>query len=421
MLSPREISSALYDDFVLYTKYASAAYSSFAQAPLAARSFALSFPLGSTQGFIPRDYNREEIVVVFRGTFSLKDAVIGTRPRPPRPVRLPRHHLSIVKAERINYPTYRIVITGIHPPPLLSRAPDPNSVHALTGHSLGGAIASLAAPSLKIALPETTHHVGDAKFARFAEDTIGGENIFRNASSTLTYRTHVLIFPPPAQRCTPSASRALLLVIVHGVPTMVPRIWKYEHFNTPSLNPQFLLAEIRREHLLNKDEKKSDDGHAHASQRDARAINSKDEQSSDELPYGNKSLFDVEPDFDEEDSLDLDFILRPISPDAPDTSTMAGVNAQAPAGTGVASFKVPRPWESNVPKFTTEDKEDLQDFMEQVDDIIGLGQITDDDEKKRLLTSYLPAKKREIIRETPPRNFLQLCQKMPQNIYSSFN
>ncbi|KAJ7875545.1 hypothetical protein B0H14DRAFT_3437099 [Mycena olivaceomarginata] len=77
---------------------------------------------------------------------------------------------------------------------------------------------------------------------------------------------------------------------------------------------------------------------------------------------------------------------------------MAGVNAQAPAGTGVASFKVPRPWESNVPKFTTEDKEDLQDFVEQVDDIIGLGQINDDNEKKRLLTSYLPAKKREIWR-----------------------
>ncbi|KAJ7134176.1 hypothetical protein C8R44DRAFT_556931, partial [Mycena epipterygia] len=74
---------------------------------------------------------------------------------------------------------------------------------------------------------------------------------------------------------------------------------------------------------------------------------------------------------------------------------------QAPAGTGVASFKVPRPWESNVPKFTTEDKDDLRDFMEQVDDIIGLGQITDDGEMKRLLTGYLLAKKREIWRALP--------------------
>jgi hypothetical protein len=81
---------------------------------------------------------------------------------------------------------------------------------------------------------------------------------------------------------------------------------------------------------------------------------------------------------------------------------MANVNATvAPAGTSVASFKVPRPWESNVPKFTTEDKDDLQDFIEQVNDIITLAQITDDDEMKRLLTSYLPAKKREIWRGLP--------------------
>ncbi|KAJ6553133.1 hypothetical protein B0H19DRAFT_1295764 [Mycena capillaripes] len=76
-----------------------------------------------------------------------------------------------------------------------------------------------------------------------------------------------------------------------------------------------------------------------------------------------------------------------------------GNAAGAPAGTGVASFKVPRPWESNVPKFTTEDKDDLRDFMEQVDDIIALAQVTDDGEKKKLLTSYLPLKKREAWRE----------------------
>ncbi|KAJ7450528.1 hypothetical protein FB451DRAFT_1410232 [Mycena latifolia] len=80
---------------------------------------------------------------------------------------------------------------------------------------------------------------------------------------------------------------------------------------------------------------------------------------------------------------------------------MAGNIAAAPAGTGVASFKVPRPWESNVPKFTTEDKDDLRDFIEQVNDIIELAQITDDDEQKRLLTSYLPVRKRETWRGLP--------------------
>ncbi|KAJ7687092.1 hypothetical protein B0H14DRAFT_3534262 [Mycena olivaceomarginata] len=54
--------------------------------------------------------------------------------------------------------------------------------------------------------------------------------------------------------------------------------------------------------------------------------------------------------------------------------------AAVPTGNNVASFKVPRPWETNV------------------DDIIALAQINDDEEKKRLLTGYLPAKKREIWR-----------------------
>ncbi|KAJ7429901.1 Alpha/Beta hydrolase protein [Mycena galericulata] len=102
--------------------------------------------------------------------------------------------LSIVKAELTDHPTYRIVVTG---------------------HSLGGAIASLAPPSLKIALPEATlklytfdtlirslrqPRVGDAKYARFVEDTVGMENIFRTVHTT------------------------------DGVPTMVPRVWKYGHF-----------------------------------------------------------------------------------------------------------------------------------------------------------------------------------------------
>jgi NADH:ubiquinone oxidoreductase subunit B-like Fe-S oxidoreductase len=36
------------------------------------------FEIGHTQGFIARDPARLEIVVVFRGTFSLKDAITGT-------------------------------------------------------------------------------------------------------------------------------------------------------------------------------------------------------------------------------------------------------------------------------------------------------------------------------------------------------
>jgi hypothetical protein len=128
---------------------------------------------------------------------------------------------------------------------------------------------------------------------------------------------------------------------------------------------------------------------------DAEEVNTED-NSLDGLTFDQEigSLLDIDLSLDWDETADYTFSLRPITPDS---TTMAGVNAP-PAGNGVASFKVPRAWESNVPKFTTEDEDDLRDFIEQVDDIIALAQITDDDEKKKLLTGYLPAKKREIWR-----------------------
>jgi hypothetical protein len=114
------------------------------------------FEKGRTQGFVARDDNRGEIVVSFRGTFSLKDAITGacsscfqhhTRPtltltftssdalawltpfnlpgiaKDPK-IRVHKGFLlaykdvsddvrTIVKNELKIFPTYRIVVTGI--------------------------------------------------------------------------------------------------------------------------------------------------------------------------------------------------------------------------------------------------------------------------------------------------------------------
>jgi hypothetical protein len=75
------------------------------------------------------------------------------------------------------------------------------------------------------------------------------------------------------------------------------------------------------------------------------------------------------------------------------------VMSTVPTGTGTASFKVPRSWDGNAPKFTTDDAEDLKDFIDQVNEILSLARITDDDEKKKLLTSYLPNKKKTMWRD----------------------
>ncbi|KAJ7890109.1 hypothetical protein B0H14DRAFT_1128181 [Mycena olivaceomarginata] len=74
--APNPILLALYDDFVLYTKYSSTAYQPFCARPVR-RVLIRAFEIGHTQGFIARDPARLEIVVVFRGTFSLKVAVTG--------------------------------------------------------------------------------------------------------------------------------------------------------------------------------------------------------------------------------------------------------------------------------------------------------------------------------------------------------
>lgn len=64
----------------------------------------------------------------------------------------------------------------------------------------------------------------------------------------------------------------------------------------------------------------------------------------------------------------------------------------------VERFWIPRTWEKDVPRFQTDSVDTLIDFLEQVDEIFALAQIVDQQEKKELLTSYLPAGLRVVWR-----------------------
>ncbi|KAJ7203256.1 alpha/beta-hydrolase [Mycena pura] len=211
ILTQRTVSipASLFDDFVLYTKYSSAAYQLVCPSPLG-KTLIRSFETGPTPGFIALDTTREEIIVSFRGTFSLADAVTDAKVLlapfvSPGVIELSNvtvHRgfldafnnvaedvLAAVRTELEKFPAYKVVVTG---------------------HSLGGAIAALAAPSLKTALPKANvklftfgqPRVGNRQYAQYVEDLIGVDNIFR--------AVHTL----------------------DGVPTMVPRLWGYEHFAT---------------------------------------------------------------------------------------------------------------------------------------------------------------------------------------------
>lgn len=77
-----------------------------------------------------------------------------------------------------------------------------------------------------------------------------------------------------------------------------------------------------------------------------------------------------------------------------------GGNAQAAvaAAPHTAAFRIPYTWDKNAPSFDTDDYEDLLKFVDSVEQIIALANITDDAEKKKLLTNYLPIKKKEYWR-----------------------
>ncbi|KAJ7020909.1 alpha/beta-hydrolase [Mycena alexandri] len=206
LLSSRGISSSLYDDLVRYTQYSSAAYQLLCPSPLG-HTLVQSFS-GGRHGFIARDDTRKEIVVSFRGSFSLADAATDLNillvpfvsPRVTKTFNVHSGFLAAynevaedilvtVEAQLAKYPKYSVVVTG---------------------HSLGGALAALGASALKTALPTTAMKLytfgqprtGDAEFAAFAESTIGAENIFRAVHT------------------------------FDGVPTMLPRFLGYEHHST---------------------------------------------------------------------------------------------------------------------------------------------------------------------------------------------
>ncbi|KAJ6468611.1 Alpha/Beta hydrolase protein [Mycena vitilis] len=207
LLTSQAISSSTYDDLVRYTKYSAAAYQLFCPIPLG-NTLVESFSTGDAHGFIARDDTRKEIVVSFRGSFDLVDVATDLDVFLTPFVSLGLHKsfnvhsgflaaynsvaevvLPTVKAQLAKFPKYNIVITG---------------------HSLGGALASLCASSLKPMLPGVSMKLytfgqprtGDAQFAAFVESTIGVNNIFRAVHT------------------------------FDGVPTMVPRILGYEHHAT---------------------------------------------------------------------------------------------------------------------------------------------------------------------------------------------
>ncbi|KAG1787009.1 Alpha/Beta hydrolase protein [Suillus plorans] len=205
------IPEELYNELVRYTKYASGAYQVLCPRPMGNTLVAQFInPITSTQGFIARDDTRKELVVAFRGSREISSAIIDTSLllSPLRGPGLPENTdahvhtgflyafrsvgdrvLNVLREQFKEVPQYDVTVSG---------------------HSLGGAIASIAALSIRNSFPDAALRLftfgqprtGDHSFAELVETLIGVDNVFRGVHS------------------------------FDGVPTMIPTRLGYKHHAT---------------------------------------------------------------------------------------------------------------------------------------------------------------------------------------------
>ncbi|KAG1829659.1 Alpha/Beta hydrolase protein [Suillus variegatus] len=148
------IPEELYNELVRYTKYASGAYQVLCPRPMGNTLVAQFInPITGTQGFIARDDTRKELVVAFRGSREISSAIIDTSLllSPLRGPGLPENTdahvhtgflyafrsvgdrvLNVLREQFKEFPQYDVTVSG---------------------HSLGGAIASIAALSIRNSFP----------------------------------------------------------------------------------------------------------------------------------------------------------------------------------------------------------------------------------------------------------------------------
>ncbi|KAF8079219.1 alpha/beta-hydrolase [Lyophyllum atratum] len=192
-LEKRAVSSDVFDNLRFYFQYASSAYNDACAKPNGnTLVLAINNVLSDTQGFIARDDTRKEIVVSLRGSESLIDAL---------------NDALIVLIPFLSPGVFAPLGTTVHTGFLTSwnsvalqviatvgaqLALHPDYTIITTGHSLGGALSSLAGISLKQNFPSSKLRLytygqprtGNAVYAQFVNNAVGLNNIFRATHTT---------------------------------------------------------------------------------------------------------------------------------------------------------------------------------------------------------------------------------------------
>ncbi|RDB25660.1 putative feruloyl esterase A [Hypsizygus marmoreus] len=181
-LSANTIPGSVYNDLVHYFKYASSAYCLVCPRP---NGNTLVLPISNTftdiQGFIARDEHRKEIIVALRGSASYVDFLMDMQlvliPLITPGVVLPpdtRVHSGFLLA----WNSVALQILAIVSQQIKSH---PGFSIVTTGHSLGGALSTLAAVSLRSNFPDKevrtysygAPRTGNQTFANYVNEKFG--------------------------------------------------------------------------------------------------------------------------------------------------------------------------------------------------------------------------------------------------------
>ncbi|KIL59894.1 hypothetical protein M378DRAFT_26795 [Amanita muscaria Koide BX008] len=179
------ISPELFRELIHYLKYASSAYTSVCPKPNG-RHLVSPFlsPVADIQGYIARDDEKKELIIALRGSASVVDFLLdaqlvlvpfmvpGILQTPPD------SKLCVHSGFLFDWNTVALEVITILKQQLHSH----RSYSLVTvGHSLGGALATLAAITLKLKFPEQkvrtysygSPRVGNAAFAEFVNRHLG--------------------------------------------------------------------------------------------------------------------------------------------------------------------------------------------------------------------------------------------------------
>ncbi|KAH8996499.1 alpha/beta-hydrolase [Lactarius hatsudake] len=216
------ISEHVYSELSHFAKYSSAVYQFICPRPLG-NTLVESFAnlLTHAHGLVARDEARREIVIAFRGSHEPADVLTdGNLVLAPLVSRGVEDNTACVHAGFLfSYNSVRSIVLRAVREQLEAF---PGYAVVLAGHSLGGALASLAALSVKSNFPWVAVRLftfgqprtGDAAFADLLEAIVGRDNIFRGKGP----------FRYPAGPETQSLAHLL-----DGVPTVIPEYLGYRH------------------------------------------------------------------------------------------------------------------------------------------------------------------------------------------------